>query len=78
MKTPILYNQGMLLINCPNCFDLFNLDEEIDDKGTTAPFDTVIKYSKGHISEDIVCEKCDQTFSIKKIKAGKWESFIDN
>jgi len=78
VKKPILYNLSMIYIFCPNCWNLFNIIEEIDEDGNTAEFDTVLKYVVGEIYEDVVCSKCDQTFNIKKIKAGKWESFIDN
>lgn len=77
VKSAILYNMGTMLINCPNCFDMFHIIEEIDEKGTTAEFDTVITYLDGEIYEDVICEGCDQTFDIKKIKQDKWESLID-
>jgi len=68
----------MTLIFCPNCRQMLNFEEEIDNKGTTAEFDTIKIYGKGYVYNDIICDDCDQTFSIKKIKKNKWESFIDN
>ena len=76
MAQPLYNHKIMVYIFCPNCWNLFNIVEEIDEEGNTAEFDTVLKYVVGEIYEDVVCDKCDQTFNIKKIKQDKWESFI--
>jgi len=70
----MIYNLGM--IQCCNCYLYFDIEEEIDDDGNTAEFDTVLVYSIGEIYEDVECPACDQTFDIKKIGYDEWESLI--
>jgi len=66
------------MVQCCNCFLYFDIEEEIDEKGNIAKFDTIIKYSIGEIYESVECPNCDQIFDIKKIGYDKWESLIQN